>query len=131
MLIAVIWAKSLYDSVDSRLSDCLGFFIMDLVVQGAIFILHEDGLVKVEEAQHHLADGWLVDVQHKLVNHLLVLVDVLEDVSRVAAYKHSEQIAPVPTKNRVQLLALQIEEAQKSLEKFVLRTLSRLLRSMS
>jgi DNA-binding HxlR family transcriptional regulator len=58
-------------------------------------ILHEHGLVEVEQTLQNLTNRWLIDVLHELEDDLLVDEDVLKDFPGVASNKYLEQIAPV------------------------------------
>ena len=55
-----------------------------------------------------------------LVEHVLVLINVGEDLLRVRNHEGLEQVAPVAEQHRVQLLLALSDKAQKSLQQTIL-----------
>lgn len=89
---------------------------------GAILIVDEDRVVEIEKSLHDLANGGLVNVWNQFFNNVLVLKDVLEHFSGVAADQYFKEIAPVAAKNRIKLGPVGVEETEESLEKFIFIT---------
>jgi hypothetical protein len=83
---------------DRLLTDLLSLFKLDDLLRVLdVHVFRENGLVEVKQSLYHFTDAWLVYVLYKFAYDLLVGEDVLEDVSGVAAYQHSEEVGPVGT----------------------------------
>ena len=109
MLEAMVRSESINYCEHRIGTNSLSFFISDLsLCEFAVLVVQENRFIKVKEPLGNLAYCGLIDVWDQLFDYALMLENVLKYFSRVTANKHFEEVAPVATKNRVQLGAVWI-----------------------